>query len=57
MRFSEIANRLTGFSTPIGGLSWQPATLDVEVARRVLIFLEDRKVLYDPLEERCPNTA
>jgi hypothetical protein len=50
MRFSEIASRLTGISTPIGGVSWTPPTPDIEVARRVLTFLEDRRVLYDPME-------
>lgn len=55
MNIAEILNRLTGFSTPIGGLSWQSATLDVEVARRVLVFLEDRRVLYDPFEVEVPE--
>jgi hypothetical protein len=55
MRLSEILNRLTGVSTPIAGASWQPGTPDVEVARRVLIFLEDRRVLYNPLEAEDPG--
>ena len=55
MNIAQILNRLTGFSTPIGGLSWQSATLDVEVARGVLIFLEDRRVLYDPFEVQVPE--
>ena len=55
MNIEEILNRLTGFSTPIGGLSWQSATLDVDVARRVLVFLEDRRVLYDPFEVEVPE--
>ena len=29
MKFSEIANRLTGISTPVGGVSWQPAELEI----------------------------
>ena len=29
MKFSEIANRLTGISTPFGGASWQPAELEI----------------------------
>lgn len=48
MKFSEIANRLTGISTPLGGATWQPPELEVSAARRVIAFLEDRRVLYSP---------
>jgi len=51
MKFSEIANRLTGISTPLGGVSWQSSDLEVSAARRVIAFLEDRRVLYAPEEE------
>jgi hypothetical protein len=50
MKFSEIANRLTGISTPLVGVSWQPTDLEVSAARRVIAFLEDRRVLYAPEE-------
>ena len=50
MKFSEIANRLTGISTPLVGVSWQPTDLEVSAARRVIAFLEDRRVLYAPDE-------
>ncbi|MGB8028922.1 MAG: DUF6650 family protein [Terracidiphilus sp.] len=50
MKFSEIANRLTGISTPFGGASWQPAEMEIAAARRVMAFLEDRRVLYAPEE-------
>ena len=55
MKFSEIANRLTGFSTPFGGASWQPAELEIAGARRVIAFLEDRRVLYDPCQMEVPD--
>lgn len=55
MRVSEIASRLTGISTPLGGASWEPGVSDVEVARRVLTFLEDRRVLYTPFEAEMPE--
>lgn len=57
MQFSEIASRLTGFSTPIFGVSWTPPTPDVEVARRVITFLEDRRVLFNPYEAEVPEEA
>lgn len=55
VKFSEIANRLTGISTPFGGTSWQPAELEIAGARRVIAFLEDRRVLYDPCEIEVPD--
>lgn len=50
MQFMEILSRLTGFSTPIFGVSWAPSQADVEIARRVIAFLEDPRVLYDPTD-------
>lgn len=55
MKFSDIASRVTGFSTPIFGVSWTPPQLDREVAERVIVFLEDRRVLYEPYEVEMPE--
>jgi hypothetical protein len=55
MKFSEIANRVTGISTPVGGVSWQPAELEIAGARRVIAFLEDRRVLYEPGQMEVPS--
>jgi hypothetical protein len=48
----EIVNRITGFELPFsgGGISWEPRPLDVEIARELLTFLEDRRALYQPYE-------
>lgn len=46
MRFSEILNRLTGISCPIFGVSWNPAETQRSIARRIIIYLEARRVLY-----------
>jgi hypothetical protein len=51
----EIANRLTGFSTPFFGIQWTPALLDREIAQEVVVFLEDRRVLYSPYEAEMPD--
>lgn len=52
MKFSEIVNRLNGISMPLGlgGVSWVPSELSVSAARRVIGYLEDRRVLYAPEE-------
>lgn len=55
MKFSEIANRLTGISTPFGGASWQPAEMEIAAGHRVIAFLEDRRVLYEPTEMEVPS--
>ncbi len=51
----EVANRLTGFSTPFFGLQWTPAVLDREVAHRVMVFLGDRRVLFMPSAAEVPE--
>lgn len=55
LTFKEIASRLTGFSIPIFGLSWQPDVSDINIAKRVINFLEDRRVLYSPYEWEVPH--
>lgn len=55
MKFREVANRLTGISTPVFGVSWQPPKSEVAVAARVLNFLADRRVLYNPSELEMPE--
>jgi hypothetical protein len=48
MRFKEIAKRITGFSVPVFGVSWNPPEPEVAVARRIIALLEDRRVLFNP---------
>ena len=43
--FMQLLGRLTGISTPIFGVSWNPPESDKVVAERVITFLEDRRVL------------
>ena len=54
MRFKEILATLTGLSTPIFGVSWNPPETQVAIARRVIVFLEDRRVLFVPSEVEVP---
>jgi hypothetical protein len=55
MKASEAASRLTGFSTPFFGVSWETATSDVAVVRRVITFLESRRVLYVGYPAEMPD--
>jgi len=56
MRFKEILARLTGISLPSGfGLSWNPSKSDVSVAREIVAYLEDRRVLYAPNDMEIPE--
>ncbi len=55
VKFKEIASRINGISCPVFGVSWSPAKADITVARGVLDFLEDRRVLYSPSEVEIPE--
>jgi hypothetical protein len=55
MKFDEIKNRITGISCPVFGISWAPPVAETTVARRVVTFLEDRRVLYAPGEAEVPE--
>jgi hypothetical protein len=55
MKFNDITSRLTGISCPIFGISWNPPASERDLARRVIAFLEDRRVLYNPSEMEMPE--
>ncbi|MGH9439849.1 MAG: DUF6650 family protein [Terriglobia bacterium] len=55
MKFREVVSRLTGLSSPVFGVSWNPPESHCTIARRVLAFLEDRRVLYSPSEAESPD--
>lgn len=55
MKPREIASRITGISTPLGGLSWEPPKPDSQVVRQLFLFLEDRRVLYEPAQVEMPE--
>ncbi|MCH2046720.1 MAG: hypothetical protein MK212_21580, partial [Saprospiraceae bacterium] len=53
----RFVSRITGFSTPIIGLSWTPDEPEREKIRALLVFLEDRRTLYNPyIMEICEHS-
>jgi len=55
LAYQEIKSRLTGFSIPIFGLSWQPDEAEIKIAKRLITQLEDRRVLYSVYELEIPR--
>ncbi len=53
--FQEIVSKITGFSTPVFGIQWEPPNKEREIAKSVITFLEDRRVLYNPTELELPH--
>jgi hypothetical protein len=43
----ELAARLIGISTPVGGMDWDPAAEERDRARQVLVHLAAQRVLWD----------
>lgn len=55
MKFNEVLSRITGLSCPVFGVSWNPPEPEIAVARRIVTYLEDRRVLYAPSEMEVPH--
>ena len=55
MKFKDIIKRITGISTPVFGVSWNPKNTERDVAKEVIPYLEDRRVLYVPSEMEVPQ--
>lgn len=39
MKFKDIIKRITGISTPIFGVSWNPEKTERDIARQVISYL------------------
>ena len=47
-KFEDIARRITGIQVLVFGVSWNPPPPERAAIRDLLIFLEDRRALYNP---------
>lgn len=53
---ASTARRITGISTPLGGIQWaDPGPSEAEMVRGFLVFLEDRRVLYNAMQLEVPD--
>ena len=55
MKASQLIVRINSVSTPLGGVAWVPPVLDAQVAKNVVRFLEDRRVLFSGATEEVPD--
>jgi len=46
----ELAARLVGISTPVGGIDWEPPAKERERAKQVLKYLAEQRALWDPYD-------
>ncbi|MDW1675223.1 MULTISPECIES: DUF6650 family protein, partial [unclassified Vibrio] len=46
MDYKSILGRVNGISTPIFGVSWNPDNTEKDQVRKLIIYLEDRRVLF-----------
>ena len=46
--FADLVRYITGVSTPVFGISWNPPEPEREKIRKLIIYLEDRRALYNP---------
>ena len=52
--FKKILKKLSGISTPVFGISWNPTESERDVVRKLFIFLEDKRVLFYPFHMEMP---
>ena len=55
MKPAEVARRLKGLSFLGFGADWEPGEARVKTVRRVLAYLEDRRVLFVPWNVEVPD--
>jgi hypothetical protein len=55
MTYKDLAGKITGLSFPFFGVSWTPTKTDTQVARKVVNYLENRRVLFNSYELENPE--
>lgn len=57
LKGQSLESRLTGLSIAGIGLNWTPPANEQDKARRLFVFLEDRRVLFNPFDIEVSNYA
>ena len=52
--FKNILKKLSGISTPVFGISWNPSESERDIVRKLFLFLEDKRVLFYPFHMEMP---
>lgn len=55
MKFKDLYNKRTEINCPIFGVSYKPTNDEIKLAKNIIIFLEARRVLYNPSEMEMPS--
>ena len=50
MKFERIYKNITGLSCPIFGIQWNAPVIEADEAKKVITFLEDKRVLFNPAD-------
>jgi len=48
LKFERIYKNITDLSCPIFGIQWTAPTIETDEAKNIVLFLEDRRVLFNP---------
>jgi hypothetical protein len=48
LKFERIYKSITGISCPIFGVQWNAPTIEADEAKNIVLFLEDKRVLFNP---------
>lgn len=55
MRFEKIYKNITGLSCPIFGIQWTAPIIESDEAKKTIIFLEDKRVLFNQVTMENAN--
>jgi len=50
----KLLKKITGISCPFFGVSWNPSKTDREKIKKWLVYLEDRRLLFNPFHLEVP---